>query len=114
VIFFKQEVRNQQMKLKKSLKNAHFGEFGVKGQEAKVEMVKNSYLYSNIIVGDKYAKVQTKNLHKYVSGFSKVPGEHALFEMAEGIAKSVTGKRVEPDGYGPDGFPSWLLALGLI
>ncbi len=33
---------------------------------------------------------------------------------SDGIAKSVTGHRVEPDGYGPDGSPSWLLVFGLI
>jgi hypothetical protein len=32
----------------------------------------------------------------------------------DGICKTPTGKRVEPDGHGPDGSPSWLLALGLI
>lgn len=32
----------------------------------------------------------------------------------DGICESVTGHRVEPDGYGPDGAPSWLIALGLI
>jgi hypothetical protein len=32
----------------------------------------------------------------------------------DGIAKSVTGKKCEPDGYSDDGAPSWLLALGMI
>jgi len=32
----------------------------------------------------------------------------------DGVAKSVSGHRVEPDGYGPDGSPSWLLAIGVI
>ena len=31
-----------------------------------------------------------------------------------GVAKTVTGKRTECDGYGPDGSPSWMLALGMI
>ena len=30
------------------------------------------------------------------------------------ICKTPTGKRVEPDGYGEDGSPSWLIVLGLI
>lgn len=33
---------------------------------------------------------------------------------ADCVAKSVTGKRTEPDGYGIDGSPSWLIALGYI
>jgi hypothetical protein len=46
--------------------------------------------------------------------FMKEPSMSALEDMSDGIAKSVTGKKVEPDGYGPDGSPSWLLALGMI
>jgi hypothetical protein len=46
--------------------------------------------------------------------FMKEPSMSALENMGDGIAKSVTGKKVEPDGYGPDGSPSWLLALGYI
>ena len=34
--------------------------------------------------------------------------------MDSGIARTVTGNKTEPDGYGPDGAPSWLLALGMI
>ncbi len=34
--------------------------------------------------------------------------------MDSGIARTVTGDKTEPDGYGPDGAPSWLLALGMI
>ena len=33
---------------------------------------------------------------------------------SDGVAKSVTGQRVEPDGWGVDGAPSWLLAIGVI
>jgi hypothetical protein len=32
----------------------------------------------------------------------------------EGVAKTVTGKRAEPDGFGDDDSPSWLLVLGYI
>ena len=31
-----------------------------------------------------------------------------------GIYDSVFGARVEPDGYGPDGEPSWAMALGIL
>jgi hypothetical protein len=34
--------------------------------------------------------------------------------MDSGIARTVSGDKTEPDGYGPDGAPSWLLAMGLI
>lgn len=32
----------------------------------------------------------------------------------DSVCKTPTGKRVEHDGHGPDGSPSWLLALGFI
>lgn len=55
------------------------------------------------------------NLYKLVSGFSKPPNMHTLEKwMDSGKAKSITGKNVEPDGYAPDGSPSWLIVLGYI
>ena len=35
--------------------------------------------------------------------------EHMLYD---GVATTPTGFRVEPDGHGPDGSPSWLLFFG--
>lgn len=43
------------------------------------------------------------------------PSEKTLMKWeSEGYCKTVTGYKTEPDGYGPDGSPSWMLALGLI
>ena len=47
--------------------------------------------------------------------FFKPPTMKTLEKYSfDSVAKSVTGKRCEPDGHGPDGSPSWLLALGMI
>ncbi len=44
-----------------------------------------------------------------------LPSKHDLHEWCcDSICETPTGDRVEPDGHGPDGAPSWLLALGLI
>jgi hypothetical protein len=40
--------------------------------------------------------------------------EELEFWMCDGVAETITGDQVEPDGNGPDGAPSWLLALGLL
>ena len=49
------------------------------------------------------------------STFFKPPTMKTLEKYSlDSVAKSVTGKRCEPDGYGPDGSPSWLLVLGMI
>lgn len=59
-------------------------------------------------------RVRCASLPKYFARF-KTPSLRTLEKaMDEGICPSVTGARVEPDGYGPDGSPSWLIALGLI
>lgn len=33
---------------------------------------------------------------------------------SDGVAKSVGGKRVEPDGHDENGAPSWMLVIGII
>lgn len=45
----------------------------------------------------------------------KVPGIKTMEKWCDaGIAKSVFGAKTEPDGYGPEVEPSWLLAEGMI
>ena len=75
---------------------------------------------------DQNGKVSTIGCNLYLDGYDRVmklsytsvckqPSVTSLMRWAEdGIAKSVGGKRVEPDGYDPDGFPSWLLVVGMI
>ncbi|MFA5767847.1 MAG: hypothetical protein WC919_08065 [Candidatus Paceibacterota bacterium] len=50
-----------------------------------------------------------------MSTFFKPPVFRTLEKYSlDGVAKSVTGKRCEPDGMSDDGAPSWLLVLGMI
>jgi hypothetical protein len=52
---------------------------------------------------------------KKYTGFAKPPGMKTLERYNyDGVAKTPTGHRVEPDGFGPDGSASWLLIMGLI
>lgn len=64
--------------------------------------------------GDEVKLSTTVNTSRWLKGFRKPPTIKTLEKYSDCIAKSVTGKRVEPDGYGPDGSPSWLLVLNLI
>lgn len=60
-------------------------------------------------------RVRASVLHKYLAGFTKPPSESTLQKWSEdGVAKSITGHRVEMDGIGPDGAPSWALVAGII
>ena len=67
-----------------------------------------------VSIGGQAFRLHAKSLAKFVTGF-KCPSMATLEKWHnEGYCKSVTGKHVEPDGYGPDGAPSWLLAMGMI
>lgn len=64
--------------------------------------------------------VKTDDGRRIVSGDFKavgfkVPGLPTLERYSDdGIAKSVFGARVEPDGWDANGSPSWLLAIGIM
>jgi hypothetical protein len=47
-------------------------------------------------------------------GFKKPSLAKLEHYSCDGVAKSVFGSPVEPDGWSHDGSPSWFLALGLI
>lgn len=52
---------------------------------------------------------------RHMTSFFTPPSMKTLQKYSfDGIAKSVTGKKCEPDGYSDDGAPSWLLVLGMI
>jgi hypothetical protein len=60
-------------------------------------------------------KLGLMNAHNYVTGIKPSPSMKTLEKWSnDGVAKTVTGHRTEPDGYGPDGSPSWLLVFGII
>lgn len=51
---------------------------------------------------------------RITSGFNRPPNAKLEKWALGGVCRSVLGAKVEPDGHGPNGEPSWLLALGLI
>lgn len=65
--------------------------------------------------GDFIGTTLSSNGNEKFTGLIKAPSLRNLQKQDwNGIVKTVTGQRVEPDGYGPDGSPSWMLVLGLI
>jgi len=59
--------------------------------------------------------IRTISANNYLNGFIKAPSIKQLEKMNnDGIAKTITGKKTEPDGYGDDGSPSWMLVIGVI
>ncbi len=68
-----------------------------------------------ITINDRDIRIATTRMYKYLKGFTKPPGKATVWKwMHNECCKTVTGKKVEPDGTGPDGSPSWLRVLGLI
>jgi hypothetical protein len=60
-------------------------------------------------------KTRIATLHTAVSGFPKPPSVATMENWTRsGKAKTPSGQSTEPDGWGSDGSPSWLLAMGLI
>lgn len=58
-------------------------------------------------------RIRTTTL-AYLMG-KKAPSINTLQRWSDdGVAKSVLGKRIEPDGHDEYGSPSWLLVMGLI
>src|SRR3972149_8657633 len=57
-------------------------------------------------IGERAYSVRPSSLHKYFAGFTKPPTESMMQKWSDdGVAKSVAGERVEPDGWDADGTP---------
>ncbi len=62
-----------------------------------------------------HMREQASLLPRWAQEVRELPSMADLKEaFYDGICPTTTGDDVEPDGYGPDGAPSWLRALGLI
>lgn len=64
--------------------------------------------------GDFQFKIRSINLGKYFDEFGVFTGEDVQEAITDGTCPSLDLYNVEPDGYSENGFPSILLALGLI
>jgi len=85
---------------------------------AKIEWGKgNSRLLTDVyLVSDKSTPIRmhARSVVALISGFKR-PSLKQLEKMsADAIATTPTGKRIEVDGFGPDGSPSWFLVLGYV
>jgi hypothetical protein len=86
-----------------------------KGAEAQVKY--NQSVVADVTVEgvEKPVKISVAALTRLLDGYPKMPTVARLEKMSnDGIAATPMGERVEPDGYGPSGAPSWLLVAGVI
>lgn len=87
-----------------------------KGVTVKIYFSPKVYPSKYFLVYDNFiGSGQVSFANKKLSGINKPPTLSTLERRnSSGISKSVTGKIVEPDGFGPDGSPSWELVMGII
>jgi len=88
-----------------------------KGDRVTVDEYVNKYPYLVRFSTDDGRKVAlpASAAHKFIQGFPKPPSERTMMNwMSRGVAISLDGKRVEPDGYSPAHAPSWMLVMGVI
>jgi hypothetical protein len=65
--------------------------------------------------GDFVGATRLENASDKFTGVTKAPSIRSLQRQDwDGVVKTVTGHKVEPDGFGPDGSPSWMLVVGII
>lgn len=68
-----------------------------------------------VTIGDKVYKTRVDTASKRFTGITNPPQIWTMEKWSnDGIAKTVTGMKTEPDGFGLDGSPSWLLVIGVI
>ena len=73
------------------------------------------YVRHGIVVSCGVFRMGEREIVMRYRSLVKEPSVATLEKWSEnGIAKSVFGAKVEPDGYGQHGEPSWMLAAGLI
>jgi len=84
------------------------------GTNLAYEFVDNQRVSFSDLDGN-HLKMNITSANKYVSKFSACPSISKLDRQSmDGVCTTPTGHRVEPDGHGPDGSPSWLLVMGII
>lgn len=68
-----------------------------------------------VTIGNTVYQTKLFTAHARFTGITKAPGLRTLERYSyDGIAKTATGLKTEPDGYGSDGSPSWMLVVGII
>ena len=63
--------------------------------------------------GERILRLKGRSIGRALAG--EVPSPDQLEEWTfDSVCETPTGDEVEPDGYGQDGCPSWLLLLGMV
>ena len=103
------------MKLKRDVILKDGREFH-KGDKASVKFIQKgfSHILEVTVEGETF-RTRAHKGSNMLTGFTQEPSIETLEKWSSGCGcESITGEWCEPDGYGSDGSPSWLLVLGYI
>lgn len=108
--------------IKKTLRDIKLkdGEVIPAGTEMKIEFAAGNYksfkASPTASFCGRFYKLGFRNAKKnFGAPFTSAPSLRTMENWSnDGIARTVTGERTEPDGFGSNNAPSWMLALGLI
>lgn len=85
------------------------------GESVEVSYKRGNHTTAFLMLDGTPKGVRITNLSMYLKGYPKMPGMAALEKMSDAaVVPTPSGYKVEPDGYGPDGSPSWMLVAGVI
>lgn len=85
------------------------------GESVEVSYKRGNHTTAFLMLAGTPKGVRITNLSLYLKGYPKMPGMSALERMSDAASvPTPSGYKVEPDGYGPDGSPSWMLVAGVI
>ena len=103
------------MKLKREVKLKDGRTFH-KGDKASVDFIQRVFSqFLEITVKGETFTISAYKGSSTLTGFAKEPSIRTLEKWASDCGcESITGEWCEPDGYGSNGSPSWLLVLGYI
>lgn len=84
------------------------------GTEMRVTVQRDKPAQGMIWLGDQVAPIRSSRLWQYFDEFEEITEDKITIAMNHGACLSLTGANVEPDGWDSFGFPSMLMALGVV
>ena len=83
-----------------------------KGTPVSVSVKENKPTVAVLVIAGREIKIRSISLYRYFAEFDPVNLNSTIW--TDCIVPSLTGESVEPDGWDEHGFPSGLLAAGVI
>ncbi len=84
------------------------------GTEVIISVAEDHPMVAVLESNEQVRRIRSANLWRYFDEFIQVTDDLIEEGISDSVCESLTGERVEPDGWDSEGFPSVLLACGLM